>query len=849
MTTQITFDERLSKLPFLRGVERAQQFKGKNKSVILGASGTMGADIVNATTKAGSGTFRQDIDLESLESSKTNIVRTQAKAVKVHKLSERQQRHINRAGLIGPPIVFNQREPFSKITEAHKEGRAEAEKIVKGFLGSAITDSKVRKDYGETTLVIEAGPELLSFKQNVFEFFDLALKKGAVLASNTSFLSVSEIAKRVDNPENVVGFHFFKPADRNPLVEIIATEKTSLEVIEAMRQLAYAMGKQPIVCWKDTPGAVANRIYVGVLNEAAKIAEEWKVSSDSVDQVFKKIFYDKQINVKTKKAKTQFKEAITLAFFNDEVGTYKKIKAIDDQIKIASNKGYKGQKILDKLFEEKLALLKDAIGELNQKKMYAGIVENSAKLGSFFKPAKRTSEAKEKATKQLEVVGKYLMSVKKNKDNLILPFTIEPYTLTEAESNKQSGNETDEQRIAERLLAAYSAIAIEIVNEGLSDIHDVEIACKQGFKWNIGPFEFINKLGVDNACELIASRLTETSEGNSGIALSPNFEITDDKLSGVKSYIQDGIGFLELGRLHIQNLQQMQNSMGPEMLRGIKQALGELKERGARAVVFKDQGGGVFSSGADLSYAQSVKEDPEKLKEFVLLGKEVMKTIRNFELPTLALIDGPAVGGGAELASACDYRIMVDEESYIAFPEVGLGLDPEWMGTEYFPEIVGKKLAKAMICNVRNPLAAPKLTASDAKEVGFANAVVSRPELYPFLAEVIKGNTEIDLSRKPERKQNFDKNNYSDKIREKFGLKKGFKHRWGFFTTRKNRAKETEKLIDNSHDPEYAEKYRNEEFYERLRMSFIKIDKKIQRIVKAAQSGWLAPILEKFGII
>lgn len=832
-----TFDKRLSNLSLLAGNERFQQFLGRNKAIVLGACGTMGEGIVNSMTRGGVGTFRQDINLEDLETSRSIVAKTQAKAVKVRKMSHTQQKVVNRMGLLGPPIVFEEREPFADISKAHELERIEAETLVNSFLGKAIPDDRVRNDYMGATLVIEAGPELLPFKQNVFEFFDLALKNGAVLASNTSTLRPSEIAKRVDNPENVVGFHFFKYADRNPLIEIIVTEKTSPEVIEAMRQLSYAMNKQPIIVWKDVDGAAANRILVGVLNEASNIADEGVYSPDFIDKVFLETFYPDQIQVKDPKAQTQFKEAPKLGLFKDEVGIYKKVKEIDVQIAEVSKKGWKGQKIIEKLCGEKLAFLQQAAGNLGQKIVYTSVVENLGVLGTFFKPAKRVGKLKEKAATQLAIVNEYLKQVRRNKEYLLNPFEIEPYKLTESSYDPMLESKAAKEEISDRLKAAYMAISAGLVYEGIISIHDIEIACKQGFKWNIGPFELMNKLGHEEVCRLIDKYLPSNKDAESRIR-KPDYAIPDDELSGVKSYIQDGVGFIELGRLHIQNLQQMQNSLSPETLRGIQKALVKLQEEGANSVVFKSQGGGAFSSGADLAYAQSIKHDPEKLKEYVALGKETMQMIRNYGLPTLALIDGPAVGGGAELASSCDYRIMVDEESYIAFPEVGLGLIPEWMGTEYFPEIVGKELAKAMICNVRNPLSAPKLTASDALEAGFANAVVPRNELYTYLANVIRGNiSEIDLSNKPERVQRFDKNDYSDGLKKKFGLTKGFRHRGGSLTKRRV-AREAERFIDNSHDPTYWIKEKDEKFSELLRRSFVRVDKlQVQPFIRNALRG------------
>ena len=843
-TVNSTFDHKLSRLPFLSGNERFKQFLGRNKAIALGARGTMGEGIVNSMTRGGVGTFRQDIDLEDLETSRHIVATTQAKAVKVRKMTPTQQRMVNRMGLLGPPIVFEEREPFSEISKAHEDSRFEAEHIVNSFLGRALPDDRVRNDYMGATLVVEAGPELLGFKQNVFEFFDFALKNGAVLASNTSTLRPSEIAKKVDHPENVVGLHFFKYADRNPLLEIIVTEKTSPEVIEAMRQLGYAMNKQCIVVWKDVNGAAANRILVGVLNEASNIADEGKYSPDFIDKVFLETFYCDQIHVKDPKAQTQFKEAPKLGLFKDEVGAYKAIRTIDAKITSAKQKGWKGQKEIEKLLDEKLALLKEVAGDLGQKRVYAGVVENLQVLGTFFKPSKRVAEAKEKSATQLGIVNEYLKQVRRNKEYLLNPFEIEPYVLTEREYDRGLETRGAEVEVSNRLQSAYMAIAAQLVHEDIISMHDVEIACKQGFKWNIGPFELMNKLGCKEVCKMIDEYLPSNKDIESRIR-KPDYKVDASDIPGVRSYVQDGVGFVELGRLHIQNLQQTQNSLNPEMLKGIQRALVKLQEEGATGVVIKSQGGGAFSSGADLAYAQSIKDDPVKLREFVALGKEVVQFIRNYPLPTLALVDGPGVGGGAEITTACDYRIMVDEESYIAFPEVGLGLDPEWMGTEYFPEIVGKLLAKAMICNVRNPLSAPKLTASDALEVGFADAVVPRNELYSFLAEIIRGNvTGIDLTKKPVRVQNFDKTDYSDAIKKKFGITKGFRHRGGSLTKRQI-ARQAERFIDNSHDPTYWPKHRDEAFSEMLRKSFIRVDKlQVQPFIRQALSDkWLTPKL------
>lgn len=856
MTNTInTFDERLSGLSLFAGLERFSKLVGKNKGVVLGGSGTMGAGIVNATTRAGVGTLRQDINLKTLAQSETSVHRIQAKAVSVNKLSPQIQKGINRSGLIGPPIVFQNREPFAEIAKAHSESREAAQRIVSDFLDANIPNRRVRADYGEATLLIEAGPEALKFKQNAAEFFELALSKGAILASNTSSLELNKIAERVEHPENIVGFHFFYPADRNPLVEIIATEKTSKEVIEAMRDLAYSMGKQPIVVWKDSPGAVANRILVGVLNEAAKIADQG-VNPDLIDKVFMETFYEKQIGVKTSKAQSQFEAAPKLGFFKDEIEIYNKIKAIDSQVPAIQAKGPKGMKELMLLAPKKLGLLLEAQGKLNQKRLYASIVENHAALGSFFAPAKRVIEAREKAETQLKVLNEYLKQVEINQENLIVLFDIEPYELSKPISNAEVQGEVvfDNVAISNRLKAAYMAIAAQISNEDLASVHDIELACKQGFKWNVGPFELMNQMGIENAASLIKENLTEKPVGHeTGISL-PDGLMAEENLSGVKSYIQEGVGFIELGRLHIQNLVQMQNSLSPEMLIAIESSLDLLKEKGAKAIVFASQGGDVFSSGADLNYVQSIQNDDQKLKEFVDLGRRVITKIRNFELPTIAAINGATVGGGAELATACDYRIMVgtpdkrekDIGAYIAFPELGLGIYPAWGGTEYLPEIIGKEMTKALILPTTNPLKAPKLTARDAMDVGFAHAVVLQNELYPFLGKVLRGEvSEIDLSKKPQRPSDFDKQ-IPVHLQGKYKVSEPWVRPLTSWA-----AKEARLFIENSHNPSYVEeRMKDERFGAKLAQSFRRADRwKVQPFVRAAQNKFFAKVFERFGLL
>ena len=105
----------------------------------------------------------------------------------------------------------------------------------------------------------------------------------AVLATNTSALSVTAIAQKTERPERVVGMHFFNPAPVLPLVEVVRTELSSDEAVETAYGLAERLGKEPIRC-NDTPGFVVNRILIPLLNDCVRVLDEAGVSPDDLDK-------------------------------------------------------------------------------------------------------------------------------------------------------------------------------------------------------------------------------------------------------------------------------------------------------------------------------------------------------------------------------------------------------------------------------------------------------------------------------------------------------------------------------------------------------------------------------------
>ena len=178
-----------------------------------------------------------------------------------------------------------------RSTVEHYLGRA----VEKGKLGTTDRDAALARltlttnltDLADCDLVIEAVLEELALKREVFAELDRIVRPEAILATNTSALSVAEIAEATERPERVVGMHFFNPAPVLPLVEIVRAEKSSDEAIRAAYEWAERAGKQPVNC-NDTPGFIVNRILIPLLNDCVRVLDEAAVTPEDLDKAMTK---------------------------------------------------------------------------------------------------------------------------------------------------------------------------------------------------------------------------------------------------------------------------------------------------------------------------------------------------------------------------------------------------------------------------------------------------------------------------------------------------------------------------------------------------------------------------------
>ena len=263
-----------------------------------------------------------------------------------------------------------------------------------------------------TDLVIEAVFEDFEIKKEVFTILDRVCNENTILASNTSSLSVNDLARATNRPERFVGLHFFYHPAKNRLIEIIPAETTSEETLHAVETYCKAMGKVVIIC-KDRPGFVVNRFFVPWLNEACILLEEGVASTAQIDSIACKAF---DIGMGPFALMNLTGPSIALHatdYLADQLNTPRYRGASNLREMVANNKAWE--------------------------------IDNSPEY-----------------------------------------------------------NESVRKIVEERLLGQVFAVASQIVDEEICSKEDVDRGAKVGLRWNKGPFELANKIGINRAFEMLS---------------------------------------------------------------------------------------------------------------------------------------------------------------------------------------------------------------------------------------------------------------------------------------------------------------------------------------------------------
>ena len=215
------------------------------KVFVIGA-GTMGSGIVQAFAQKGCEVIVRDIKDEFVERGIAGITKGLEKQVAKGKMTEEVKEEI-----------------LSRI--------------------SGTTDMSLAAD---CDLVVEAAIENMKVKKEIFAELDKICKPETILASNTSSLSITEVASATNRPEKVIGMHFFNPAPVMKLVEIIRGIATSQETFDFVKELSVEIGKEPVEV-AEAPGFVVNRILIPMINEASFILQEGIASVEDIDKAMK----------------------------------------------------------------------------------------------------------------------------------------------------------------------------------------------------------------------------------------------------------------------------------------------------------------------------------------------------------------------------------------------------------------------------------------------------------------------------------------------------------------------------------------------------------------------------------
>lgn len=213
---------------------------------VLGA-GSMGSGIAQVAAQAGYQVVMRDIEESFVENGLKAIDRFLAKSVEKGKMTEEQKKDV-----------------LLKIKGTTK-----------------------MEDLKDVDFVIEAVFEDLELKKSVFKALDEITRPQVILTTNTSSMSITEIAMATKRPEKVAGMHFFNPAPLMKLVEVIRGYHTNEETVQRVMEMSKKMGKEPVDVKKDTPGFIVNRLMIPHLVEAIRMLEEGVASIEDIDKAVK----------------------------------------------------------------------------------------------------------------------------------------------------------------------------------------------------------------------------------------------------------------------------------------------------------------------------------------------------------------------------------------------------------------------------------------------------------------------------------------------------------------------------------------------------------------------------------
>ena len=520
-------------------------------------------------------------------------------------------------------------------------------------MGRIKTSLSIAEAVRDADLMIEAVPEKLDLKKQVFAEADKYAPPHAILATNTSSLPITEIASATKRPDKVVGIHFFNPPVLMPLVEVIKGAQTSDETARRSYEFVKSLGKEPIMVNKDVPGFVVNRILIALNSAACLLVANNQYSVVEIDSAVK------------------YRAGLPMGIFELQDFT-----GIDV--------GY---------------LVGLAVAERDlMLRVPCPLLEDLYKKGWLGQKSGR---------------GFY-------------EYKGGPYE--RANIPREAGEKVDLTLI----FAPAINMAAWLLRNGIAPKEDIEKGVKLGLGWPKGVFEYADEFGIDKVVEALNQLYSRF-----GYELFKPDPLLTQMVQEGRLGRKSGRGFYEYGAAGtvefkeiilrkepplawiILNRPQRLNALTLTMLEELSRALDMLwDDKDVRVVIIRGAGDRAFSAGADVtSFA-----GPLHTYYFFLYNRkfqEAVSKIERFPKPVIAAINGYALGGGLEIALACDFRIATDT-SELGQPEINLGIIPGAGGTQRLARIVGLGRAKELI------MLGDRIKADEAYRIGLVNRVVPK---------------------------------------------------------------------------------------------------------------------------
>jgi enoyl-CoA hydratase / 3-hydroxyacyl-CoA dehydrogenase len=570
------------------------------KAAVVGA-GTMGGQIAQTIAAAGFPVVLKDINQDLV----------QAGLDEARKVTE---------GQVGK-LVKKER-----ITA--EQGAAQIEEILGRIEGTTSYSG-----FGDVDFVIEAVPERMEIKQAVFAELDAVTPGHAILASNTSSLSIGEIGEATLRPDKVVGFHYFYPASVMPLVEIVEGEETTPETVTAALTFAQAIRKQPIACL-EVPGFVVNRILMAGMSEIWREQEEKKLSIKAMD------------------------EGIGAAGVVP-MGPYFLVNllGLDTVLHVAEH-------VADAYGDERFYVPKGMQKLVSEGKL-------GAKTGGdgVYSPA---GEANLKGDEDPDVDELVELLTLKTFVEAALVLQEGVATHRDIDFGMMAGAGLDPRR---GLMPPFMKADIE----GLDSVLERLENAAERYGERFAPPTVLRRL-------VAQGRLGQKSGQGFYAYPQPDAE-QPAAVEVVKLETRpDGVAIAWLANGQM-------NSIAPQVIEDLGKVWNKVKDTDVHALVIASSNPFLFSAGADIKAFTSMDESGGE--QLIHAAHALLREFGSAGVATIAAVNGLAFGGGCELAMACDIRIAARSATF-GQPEIKLGIIPGFGGTQRLPRLVGENKALEM---------------------------------------------------------------------------------------------------------------------------------------------------------